>query len=82
MPQSPHSRQPHRRRSQFTFQPTCHCPQYVDALRLGDLSRWLEIEKETELWYFPTLDRGAGATLHFAADHGQLRVAKFLVGAA
>ncbi|KAL4855434.1 hypothetical protein ACK3TF_003975 [Chlorella vulgaris] len=53
--------------------------EYVDALRLGDLSRWLEIEKETELWYFPTLDRGAGATLHFAADHGQLRVAKFLI---
>lgn len=30
-------------------------------------------------WWFPTLDRGAGALLHFAADHGQLAAARFLV---
>ena len=29
--------------------------------------------------YWPELDRGAGAALHFACDHGQLAVVKFLV---
>lgn len=46
--------------------------QYVDALRLGDLARFKEIEVESRDWWFPTLDRGAGAALHFAADHGQV----------
>ena len=47
--------------------------QYIDALRLGDLERFNEIEAESGDWWFPTLDRGAGAALHFAADHGQVR---------
>lgn len=55
--------------------------QYVDALRLGHLERWRkEIEPHCLLWYFPTMDRGAGGCLHIACDHGQLEVARFLVG--
>lgn len=46
--------------------------QYIDALRLGDLRRFREIEEVSRDWWFPTLDRGAGAALHFAADHGQV----------
>lgn len=53
--------------------------QYCDAIRFGDLPRFLEIEAACAEWYFPTLDRGAGALLHIAADHGQLAAAKFLV---
>ena len=45
--------------------------QYVDALRLGDIGLFKEIEAESGDWWFPTLDRGAGACIHFAADHGQ-----------
>jgi hypothetical protein len=30
-----------------------------------------EIEEESGDWWFPTLDRGAGAALHFAAEDGQ-----------
>ena len=56
-------------------------PQYVDALRLGDLRRFRQLEAACEGWYFPGLDRGAGAALHFAVDHGRLEAAKFLVGA-
>lgn len=37
------------------------------------------IQKECEGWWFPTLDRGAGSLLHFAADHGRLEVVKFLI---
>ncbi|EFN51391.1 hypothetical protein CHLNCDRAFT_141012 [Chlorella variabilis] len=54
--------------------------EYIDALRLGQVERFKqEIEPACKLWYFPTLDRGAGAALHMAADHGQLAVARFLV---
>ena len=48
-------------------------PQYVDAVRHGDLPQFLEIEQHTSDWWFPTLDRGAGAALHIACDHGQAR---------
>ena len=59
------------------------CPdlQYVDALRLGDLRRFQQMEAACEGWYFPGLDRGAGAALHFAVDHGRLEAVRFLVGA-
>ena len=30
------------------------------------------IEEESGDWWFPTLDRGAGAALHVAAEHGQV----------
>ncbi len=30
------------------------------------------IEEECGDWWFSTLDRGAGAALHFAAEHGQV----------
>jgi hypothetical protein len=46
--------------------------QYVDALRLGDVARLKDIEAESRDWWFASLDRGAGAALHFAADHGQV----------
>ena len=46
--------------------------QYVDALRLGDVARFKDIEAESRDWWFASLDRGAGAALHFAADHGQV----------
>lgn len=46
--------------------------QYIDALRLGALQRFCQIEEQSREWWFPTLDRGAGAALHFAADHGQV----------
>ncbi len=46
--------------------------QYIDALRLGDLEQFREIEEVCGDWWFPTLDRGAGAALHFAAEHGQV----------
>ncbi len=46
--------------------------QYVDALRLGDIDLFKEIEEESGDWWFATLDRGAGALLHFAAEHGQV----------
>jgi hypothetical protein len=45
----------------------------VDAVRHGDLPQFLEIEQHTSDWWFPTLDRGAGAALHIACDHGQAR---------
>lgn len=48
------------------------CLQYVDSLRLGKLALFRKIEDETSDWWFPTLDRGLGACLHFAADHGQV----------
>ena len=51
----------------------------MDAVRFGDLPRFLRIEAATQGWWFPTLDRGAGALLHFAVDHGQLEMVKFLV---
>ncbi len=49
--------------------------QYIDALRLrlGALQRFCQIEEQSQEWWFPTLDRGAGASLHFAADHGQVK---------
>lgn len=46
--------------------------QYVDALRLGDMARFKDIEAESQDWWFASLDRGAGAALHFATDHGQV----------
>ena len=52
----------------------CTPAQYVDAVRRGDLTEFKTIEAETADWWFPTLDRGAGAALHIAADHGQVRV--------
>ena len=48
--------------------------QYVDALRLGDIDLFKEIEGESGDWWFPALDRGAGACIHFAVDHGQASV--------
>ena len=50
--------------------------QYIDALRLGHLEHFEEIEEDSGDWWFPTLDRGAGAALHFAAEHGQVRSLK------
>ena len=47
--------------------------QYVDALRLGNLAAFCDIEAESGDWWHVLLDRGAGAALHFAVDHGQER---------
>ena len=47
--------------------------QYVDALRLGNLDAFCNIEADSGDWWHVLLDRGAGAALHFAADHGQAR---------
>ena len=56
--------------------------QYIDALRLGDLARFRRLEAACQGWYTPSLDRGAGAALHCAVDHGRLEAVKYLVGAA
>lgn len=53
--------------------------QYVDALRRGNLELYKTIQEADRDWWFPTLDRGDGAVLHFAVDHGQLECVKFLV---
>lgn len=59
------------------------CPytffEYADAARFGDLGRLRAIEAACAGWWHPTLDRGAGALLHIAADHGQLALARHLV---
>ncbi|CAK0736733.1 hypothetical protein CVIRNUC_000794 [Coccomyxa viridis] len=52
--------------------------EYIDALRLGHLNHFEEIEEDSGDWWFPTMDRGAGAALHFAAEHGQLECVRFL----
>ena len=59
--------------------PWLYCVQYVDALRFGDIPRFKQIEAACEGWWFPTLDRGAGALLHLVVDHGQLAAVKFLI---
>jgi len=50
----------------------CDLLQYVDALRLGNIELFKEIEEESGDWWSPMMDRGAGALLHFAAEHGQV----------
>lgn len=46
--------------------------QYIDALRLGDIARFEHIERVDGAWWSVDMDRGAGAALHFAVDHGQV----------
>ena len=46
--------------------------QYIDALRLGDITRFEHIERVDGAWWSVDMDRGAGAALHFAVDHGQV----------
>lgn len=53
--------------------------QYVDSVRFGNLTAFLQLESATKGWWFPTLDRGAGALLHFAVDHGRLNMVKYFV---
>ena len=43
---------------------------------MEDFKRIQDLTKE---WWFPTLDRGAGALLHFAVDHGRLDMIKYLI---
>ena len=45
----------------------------IDTLTTGDVRRFEEVEAACCGWWFPTLDRDAGAALHFAVDHGQVR---------
>ncbi len=52
---------------------THHALQYIDALRLGDTARFEHIERVDGAWWSVDMDRGAGAALHFAAEHGQAR---------
>lgn len=61
-----------RHRCKTNNTPETLLTQYVDALRLGDVARFKGIEAESRDWWFASLDRGAGAALHFAADHGQV----------
>ena len=53
--------------------------QYVDAIRFGDLALFLRIEAACSAWWTPTMDRGAGALLHFAVDHGRLNFVNYLL---
>ena len=53
--------------------------QYVDAVRQGGLEEFKRIQAATQEWWFPTLDRGAGAVLHFAVDHGKFDIVKYLI---
>jgi ankyrin repeat protein len=48
-------------------------------VRFGNLAKFLQLEAATKGWWFPTLDRGAGALIHFAVDHGRLNMVKYLV---
>jgi hypothetical protein len=53
--------------------------EYVDAVRTSTLESFLDIQERTKEWWFPTLDRGAGALIHFAVDHGRLDMVKYLI---
>jgi hypothetical protein len=53
-------------RPQFSFF------EYIDALRVGDVERFKAIQDTDRDWWGVTLDRGGGAALHFAVDHGQV----------
>lgn len=48
-------------------------------MRHGTLEEFKRIQDLTKEWWFPTLDRGAGALLHFAVDHGRLDMIKYLI---
>lgn len=66
-------------RPSVTHRPNVLPVQYVDTIRFGDLPRFRRLEAACQGWWFPTLDRGAGALLHFAADHGQVAAARLLL---
>ncbi|KAK9808893.1 hypothetical protein WJX72_005921 [[Myrmecia] bisecta] len=53
--------------------------EYIDPLRLGDLELFKLVEAGSAAWWSVDMDRGAGAALHFAVDHGQLACVRFLV---
>jgi len=48
--------------------------QYCATVENGDIGAFLEAEALCAAWWTPLLDRGAGALLHIAADHGQLEM--------
>ena len=53
--------------------------EYVDSVRNGTLGEFTEIQEQTKEWWSPTLDRGAGALIHFAVDHGRLDMVRHLL---
>ena len=53
--------------------------EYVDAMRNGTLEEFTKIQEQTKEWWSPTLDRGAGALIHFAVDHGRLDMVRHLL---
>ena len=53
--------------------------EYVDSMRNGTLEDFKSIQEQTKEWWSATLDRGAGALIHFAVDHGRLDVVRYLL---
>ena len=51
----------------------------MDAIRADDVARARAIEAVDAPWWSPSLDRGAGAALHAAADAGALASARYLL---
>ena len=54
--------------------------QFIDAVRAGDLHAFCEIERDCSEWWNVSIDRGAGAALHFAVDAGQVQNGSCLSG--
>ena len=54
--------------------------EYVESIRSAEsLDDFKQIQEQTKEWWSPTLDRGAGALIHFAVDHGRLDMVRYLV---
>jgi hypothetical protein len=53
--------------------------EYVDSVRNGTLEDFNVIQEQTKEWWSPNLDRGAGALIHFAVDHGRLDMVRHLL---
>lgn len=53
--------------------------EYVDTMRNGTIEDFQKIQEQTKEWWSATLDRGAGALIHFAVDHGRLDMVKYLL---
>lgn len=53
--------------------------QYMDAIRLSNISAFLEIERTCKEWWHVLMDRGRGAALHVAVAYGQVNTVFALV---
>lgn len=51
----------------------------MDAIRLSNISAFLEIERTCKEWWHVLMDRGRGAALHVAVAYGQVNTVFALV---